>query len=610
MTTATDHSNHWERGGIMFTKKLRAALALTVLAALTVPLASPASAQVSIDLCATTGSVTMPDAAVVPVWSYVIGDCTTTGNAVLPGEEIRLTEGNSLSIDLYVDGAGIGEPVSLIVPTLPGMPDVSGTMTGPINYSWAAGDLTPGTHLYESGVNPGVQVPMGLSGAIVVESATPSADVDQVLVLSELDVDMNASPGTFNRNDYAPEYFLINGKAAPQVPAIAAVPGQTVLLRYVNVGSRLHSMAVLGARQTVVAREGRPAPLPRSVVAELVAPGHTIDAEIEVTADHAESRLIVYNRNGFLNNNIDGVSTGGMQLGIHVGPVPDPPPVYISLDCGSYGGAATCGDPALGDGRSDLRIFRVDGTSLVVVFDGWEVMTKTGNQKRRDPAEAQIDGFAFLSHSEILVSFNRPMHYSVFGMAAPPDVNIDDNDVLLFTATSLGAGAATTGDWSYYFDGSDVEFGDGPEDVNGIALTSTGELLLSTRAPGSAQGVSFDDSDVVRFVFDGSPGEATAGSFYPYFDGSTSEGTNGSDLAKNSEDLNGISIDPYSDLLHFTTTGNVSVAEAVDPYIAGDHDVSTCIDDPGGEVCDDWAVLLDGNPLIIGQYDIQGVEVY
>ncbi|MCP4224796.1 MAG: hypothetical protein GY773_15780 [Actinomycetia bacterium] len=38
--------------------------------------------------------------------------------------------------------------------------------------------------------------------------------------------------------------------------------------------------------------------------------------------------------------------------------------------------------------------------------------------------------------------------------------------------------------------------------------------------------------------------------------------------------------------------------------------MSTCIDDPGGEVCDDWAVLLDGNPLIIGQYDIQGVEVY
>ncbi|MCP3988970.1 MAG: hypothetical protein GY724_07840 [Actinomycetia bacterium] len=291
----------------------------------------------------------------------------------------------------------------------------------------------------------------------------------------------------------------------------------------------------------------------------------------------------------------------------------DDPDVYISTDCGSYGNAASCGDPALGDGRSDVRIMRVNGTSLEIVFEGWEVMTKTGNQSRRDPAEAQIDGFAFLSETEILVSFNRPMHYSVFGMAPPPDVNIDDADILLFTATSLGAGTATTGTWSFYFDASDVGMDAGSEDVDAIALAPGGGLLLSTVGGASVGGgQTYDDSDVFKFEFTTGPGEVTDGNFEAFFDGSQSEGPNGSDLATNAEDINGFSTDPLSaDLLHLTTPGNISVAEAVDPYIAADHDVTTCVNEAGPQVCDDWVVLFDGNTVPgLGQFDIKGLEVY
>jgi len=42
-------------------------LALAVLASM-----SPSLAQ-AVDLCATTGEVTMPDAASVPIWGYVLG---------------------------------------------------------------------------------------------------------------------------------------------------------------------------------------------------------------------------------------------------------------------------------------------------------------------------------------------------------------------------------------------------------------------------------------------------------------------------------------------------------------------------------------------------------
>ena len=40
------------------------------------PLPAQAQATVNIDLCATTGTATLPDGASVPVWGYALGDCT------------------------------------------------------------------------------------------------------------------------------------------------------------------------------------------------------------------------------------------------------------------------------------------------------------------------------------------------------------------------------------------------------------------------------------------------------------------------------------------------------------------------------------------------------
>ena len=238
------------------------------------PQAGAQPAPVAQTLCAKKGAVTIGSAS-VPIWGFAPGPCATAGAPTLPGPEIRVNEGQGLELTLEVDGLGpdaMTEPVSIVVPNVGGQPDTSGVGPGGTKtYSLAASNLAPGAYLYESGVNSGIQVPMGLHGALIVDSADAGTaygagtetdfDVEAVLTLSEIDTDLNTldDPNDFVANDYAPEYFLIDGQLAPQ---ILAAPGDEVLLRYLNAGVQPHVMAVLGVHQTVVGRDSRPLPRP------------------------------------------------------------------------------------------------------------------------------------------------------------------------------------------------------------------------------------------------------------------------------------------------------------------------------------------------------------
>ena len=62
---------------------------------------------------------------------------------------------------------GAGEPVSLVFPGQDMAPDYEGAPPGgSVTYSLVAS--TPGTFLYESGINPQKQVLMGLYGVLIV----------------------------------------------------------------------------------------------------------------------------------------------------------------------------------------------------------------------------------------------------------------------------------------------------------------------------------------------------------------------------------------------------------------------------------------------------------
>lgn len=207
-----------------------------------------------------------------------------------------------------------------------------------------------------------------------------------------------------------------------------------------------------------------------------------------------------------------------------------------------------------------------------------------------------IDGMARLSDGSILLSFT--VSGSVAGMTGGPSgTTLDDSDIVQFIPTSLGS--TTAGSFVFYFDGSDVGLTTSNEDVDAIAVTSSGQLVISTVGTVSATGASGVDADL--FVFTAtSLGSVTSGSFAMYFDGSD-VGLS----ASGSEDVDAATTLPSGNLL-LSTLGNFSV-----PGLAGaDEDVILFTPTSlGSTTSGTYSMYLDLSTLGIGTAaDVGSVE--
>ncbi len=152
----------------------------------------------------------------------------------------------------------------------------------------------------------------------------------------------------------------------------------------------------------------------------------------------------------------------------------------------------------------------------------------------------EIDGLAILPGGDLLLSFRQSG--TVGGIAT------DDSDIVRFTGT---LGPATSGTFSLYFDGSDVGLTSNGEDVDSVALAADGRLVVSTQGGFSGTGASGADEDL--FIFTGTLGSSTSGSFTKYFDGSdVGLGGNGA------EDVDAADFTAGDNLL-FSTVGSFSV---------------------------------------------------
>jgi hypothetical protein len=135
-------------------------------------------------------------------------------------------------------------------------------------------------------------------------------------------------------------------------------------------------------------------------------------------------------------------------------------------------------------------------------FDGSDVGLSSGLFSVNS-AEG-IDSVDVLSDGRLLISTH--------GAVTVPGVTANDEDLLVFTPTSLGAN--TAGTWSWFFDGSDVGLDADSEDVVGFSVVENGgyTIYLSTFGNFSTNGVFGTGGDV--FVFHPtSLGTITAGSF-------------------------------------------------------------------------------------------------
>jgi len=276
----------------------------------------------SCDLYAMTGSTTFLGQT-LPIWGF--STTGAPGSATAPGPVLVVNLGDTVTVRLH---NGLAENVSLAFPGQPagaftaGLPTANaqdpGVATGATaTYTFTASRA--GTFTYEAGhtADGTRQVAMGLAGALVVlpndgsNSAygTPQAgypdtgyDDDAVLVLSEIDPALNADPAQFDMRSFSPKYRLINGKPFPETNPIATDQGHKVLLRYVNVGSQMHSMGVLGADQVQIAQDGHPMKFASTAVVEPVEPGATVDAIVTMPTG-PESKLAVYEPAEHLDNN-------------------------------------------------------------------------------------------------------------------------------------------------------------------------------------------------------------------------------------------------------------------------------------------------------------------
>ena len=176
-------------------------------------------------------------------------------------------------------------------------------LSGGTNNAWAVGDAYSGP-------------------SFAYGSASAAYNDEAVLVLSELDPALNNStdPTAFDLRNVAPKYFLINGKAYPDTATLPSAANDKVLLRYVNAGAKHHSMAVLGLRQSFIAKDASPLPTADvAVVAETLAPGQTADAIATIpAAATTDSKFAVYDGSLLLHNN-GAAGFGGMLTFVTAG---------------------------------------------------------------------------------------------------------------------------------------------------------------------------------------------------------------------------------------------------------------------------------------------------
>jgi FtsP/CotA-like multicopper oxidase with cupredoxin domain len=294
------------------------------------PAAAAAPNDPMIDLCATTGTLSLPGAPSVPIWGFVIKppatDCTSlAGSATLPGPVLSVDESATDLVTLNVtNGLPPGHTISVVVPGLSFDPGSTDAAVGD-TVSRTFHPTAPGTYLYQSVGDAERQTAMGLYGALIVrptapgqayDSASSAYDVEAPLVLSDIDPAFNADPDGFDMNNYLASYWLINGRAYPDTAPIHAGPGQRVLLRYANAGHDNTTMAMLGMHERVLARDANLIGNPVDADAETIPAGATEDAIATVPAGSSAlpNGFPLYNRQLHVGNGApaDPASPGGM----------------------------------------------------------------------------------------------------------------------------------------------------------------------------------------------------------------------------------------------------------------------------------------------------------
>ncbi|MDV2686439.1 multicopper oxidase family protein [Alkalihalophilus lindianensis] len=246
-------------------------------------------------------------------------DDAWTYNGSLPGEEIRVQEGDKVLVN--VENA-LDEPTALHLHGFPvpnemdGVPGITQNAIMPgetFTYEYQA-DI-PGTYWYHSHQDGARQVDKGLYGVFIVEpNDGETYDVDEVVVIDEWSSmgmgDMNhgsmdhgsmdhgkmnneemdhggMNDGGMTHAEMMNQMYdtpLINGKTAPQIEAVQVEEGDKVKLRFVNAGLFTQVVSIPDHSFKITHYDGQPVNEPETIndTSFRIAPAERYDIEIEM----------------------------------------------------------------------------------------------------------------------------------------------------------------------------------------------------------------------------------------------------------------------------------------------------------------------------------------
>lgn len=265
---------------------------------------------VTFDLVTSFANIPTPDGNSVHMWGYSVAGSPMQ----YPGPTLIVNQGDVVTVKLT--NTNIPMPVSILFPGQEAVTASGGTLgqftresvnAGPDTVIYTFTASNPGTYTYYSGTQPGLQIEMGLIGALIVRSATdfqayndPATlyDHEYLFILSEIDpvvhqdVEFGLWGGVDNTVSHSTLWF-VNGRLMPDTlfPDGAAFlpnqpygsiaqmhPGEKVLIRVIGGGREAHPFHTHGNNFTLLARDGRLLSSPVSDYTLQTLPGATYDA--------------------------------------------------------------------------------------------------------------------------------------------------------------------------------------------------------------------------------------------------------------------------------------------------------------------------------------------
>jgi len=246
-----------------FLKSGMAGSAAFALSGLTLLSSGKAQAAISnISFTAEGSNKTMVDGSSIFVWQF--NDANGTGPGALTSGLV-VNEGDSVNVTVTNN---LDRAINFVIPgVMANTPSVSPGASR--TYSFTA--PAAGSYFYTDGVNGEIGRAMGLAGPMVVMPADgsnalysggPAFDRQYTLFMSDLDDRLNAAVangGSYDMNNYEPNYFFANGLSFPDTTTggdtlVSMGVGEDVAIRFMNGGCVTYPMHFHGYHVNVASR--------------------------------------------------------------------------------------------------------------------------------------------------------------------------------------------------------------------------------------------------------------------------------------------------------------------------------------------------------------------